>query len=102
MVAIKTTSAAAGSAVKTKRPNKAIALRVCSHPECTKSPYFGWHGESAVSCVGHKEPGVLQVARVPFAVCCWKSSKFIYNIFSPEHTHAQSEREGSRACKWRD
>ncbi|CAM9375432.1 unnamed protein product [Ectocarpus sp. 12 AP-2014] len=62
MVAIKTISSpAAGSAVKTKRPNKAIALRVCSHPECTKSPYFGWHGESAVSCVAHKEPGMVDV-----------------------------------------
>lgn len=61
MVAIKQSPAAAGTAAKTKRANKAIALRVCSHPDCTKSPYFGWHGESAVSCVAHKEPGVLHV-----------------------------------------
>ena len=31
--------------------------RTCRNPACSKNPYFGWHGEKAIYCVTHKEPG---------------------------------------------
>lgn len=31
--------------------------RTCQHDDCGKNPYFGWHGERAIYCVAHKEPG---------------------------------------------
>lgn len=33
--------------------------RTCHNPDCSKNPYFGWHGGKAISCVAHKEPGEL-------------------------------------------
>lgn len=107
MVAIKTTSsAAAGPTMKTKRAHKAIALRVCSHPACTKSPYFGWHGETAVSCVAHKEPGALRVALCP--VSCWclllleisLEIRQIFNIFAGIFAKQGDDRDRGLACMY--
>lgn len=33
--------------------------RTCHNADCGKNPYFGWHGEKAIFCVAHKEPGEL-------------------------------------------
>ena len=44
--------------------------RTCRNPACSKNPYFGWHGEKAIYCVTHKEPG--EWAR-PGPSCCRRS-----------------------------
>lgn len=42
--------------------------RTCHNADCGKNPYFGWHGEKAIFCVAHKEPGERQGGHVSHAV----------------------------------
>ncbi|CAM9453893.1 unnamed protein product [Pylaiella littoralis] len=81
------------------------ATRTCSNPQCSKNPYFGWHGGKAVFCVTHKETGMVDVKNKRCEEdMCMKRGLFGYEgekaRFCSRHRLEGMVDLKNKRCKW--